>query len=78
MASMKRQRREVRIRHDVFARCVRARAMRRARSGGCRDCDGVVDLEMMCARIRARLVVRRDHDAASEGASDARVCACVY
>ena len=52
--------------------------MRRARSGGCRDCDGVVDLEMMCARIRARLVVRRDHDAASEGASDARVCACVY
>jgi len=53
--------------------------MRRARSGGgCRDCDGVVDLEMMCARTRARLVVRRDDDAAGEGASDARVGACVY
>ena len=71
MASMKRQRREVRIRDDVFARCVRARAMRRARvRGGCRDCDGVVDLEMMCARFLARLVVRRDADAAGEGASD--------
>ena len=58
--------------------CARASDAARAFGGGCRDCDGVVDLEMMCARIRARLVVRRDDDAAGEGASDARVGACVY
>ena len=64
--------------------CARERCSARVREG-CRDCDGVVDLEMMCARIRARLVVRRDDDAASEGASRCArarvrvltVCVCV-
>jgi hypothetical protein len=50
--------------------CARASDAARVRSGGCRDCDGVVDLEMMCTRFLARLVVRRDADAAGEGASD--------
>ena len=50
--------------------CARERCVARAFGGGCRDCDGVVDLELMCARFLARLVVRRDADAAGEEASD--------